>query len=164
MPDVVPDVLAKYSGIPFHKVLVTGRIKHFISAFGEHVIGEEVEKAMQLTSNDFPEVEIIEFTVAPQVTPNEGLPHHDWFIEFRSTPNDLQTFEKQLDLHLQSLNSYYFDLVSGSILKTLKIIPLQDQAFITYMKSIGKLGGQNKVPRLSDNREMAVELEKLRKV
>jgi hypothetical protein len=152
----------KFTSLFPHKILVTGRIKHFISAFGEHVIGEEVEKAMKLTQEEFPEVEIVEFTVAPQVNPSEGLPYHEWFVEFHNPPNDLQAFEKQLDLHLQSLNPYYLDLISGSILKTLNIAPLQDQAFITYMKSIGKLGGQNKVPRLSDNREMAVELEKLR--
>jgi len=152
----------RFTSLRPHKILVTGRIKHFISAFGEHVIGEEVEKAMKLTVEEFPEVEIVEFTVAPQVTPVEGLPHHEWFIEFRKPPQDLKAFENQLDLQLQSLNSYYLDLISGSILKTLKIIPLQNQGFIKYMKSIGKLGGQNKVPRLSDNRELAVELEKLR--
>lgn len=152
----------RFTSLLPHKILVTGRIKHFISAFGEHVIGEEVEKAMKLTIDQFSEVEIVEFTVAPQVTPKEGLPHHEWFIEFRNPPQDLKAFENQLDLQLQSLNSYYLDLISGDILKTLKIIPLQDQGFINYMKSRGKLGGQNKVPRLSDNREMAVELEKLR--
>jgi GH3 auxin-responsive promoter len=152
----------KFTSLFPHRVLVTGRIKHFISAFGEHVIGEEVEKAMKLTIDEFPEAEIVEFTVAPQVTPMEGLPYHEWFVEFRRRPNNLPAFEKQLDLHLQSLNSYYLDLISGHILKTLSIVPLQDQAFITYMKSIGKLGGQNKVPRLANDRNMADELEKLR--
>jgi GH3 auxin-responsive promoter len=152
----------KFTSLLPHKILVTGRIKHFISAFGEHVIGEEVEKAMKLTVEDFPEVEIVEFTVAPQVNPATGLPYHEWFVEFHRPPHDLQTFEKQLDLHLQTLNTYYLDLISGNILKTLSITPLENKAFITYMKSIGKLGGQNKAPRLSDNREMAVELEKLR--
>jgi len=151
----------KFTSIYPHKVIVTGRIKHFISAFGEHVIAEEVEKAMHLTVEEFPEVEIVEFTVAPQVTPVEGLPFHQWFVEFQQPPNDLQAFEKQLDLHLQSLNTYYLDLISGSILKNLEILPLQAQGFINYMKSIGKLGGQNKVPRLSNDRKMAVELEKL---
>jgi GH3 auxin-responsive promoter len=154
----------KFTSLLPHKILVTGRIKHFISAFGEHVIGEEVEKAMQLTIEGFPEVEIVEFTVAPQVNPTTGLPYHEWFVEFHRPPGDLQAFEKQLDLHLQTLNTYYLDLISGNILKTLSITPLENKAFITYMKSIGKLGGQNKVPRLSDNREMAVELEKLRLV
>ncbi len=154
----------KFTSLFPHKVLVTGRIKHFISAFGEHVIGEEVEKAMQMTVEQFPEVELVEFTVAPQVTPQEGLPYHEWFVEFRNPPNDLPAFEKQLDLHLQSLNSYYLDLISGSILKTLSIVPLPGQAFVTYMKSIGKLGGQNKVPRLANDRKIAGELEKLRSV
>jgi hypothetical protein len=151
----------KFTSLFPHKVVVTGRLKHFISAFGEHVIGEEVEKAMDLAIQEYPEVEIVEFTVAPQVDPREGLPYHEWFVEFRQPPNDLQAFEKQLDLHLQSLNTYYYDLVSGSILKTLTITPLRDGAFISYMKSIGKLGGQNKTPRLADNRKIAVELEKL---
>ena len=153
----------KFTSLYPHKVIVSGRIKHFISAFGEHVIGEEVEKAMKLTMEEFPEVEIVEFTVAPQVSPAVGMPYHEWFIEFRNPPKELHAFEKQLDLHLQSLNSYYLDLISGSILKTLNIVPLKDQAFITYMKSIGKLGGQNKVPRLSNDRKIADELVNLRK-
>lgn len=152
----------KFTSLFPHKVLVTGRIKHFISAFGEHVIAEEVEKAMDMTIDQFPEVEVVEFTVAPQVTPADGLPYHEWFIEFREPPADLTAFEKQLDLHLQSLNSYYFDLISGNVLKTLSIVPLVNKGFIEYMKSIGKLGGQNKVPRLSNDRKLAEELEKLR--
>ncbi|MEN8247417.1 MAG: GH3 auxin-responsive promoter family protein [Bacteroidota bacterium] len=149
----------KFTSLFPHKVHVTGRIKHFISAFGEHVIGEEVEKAMKLTIEKFPETEIVEFTVAPQVTPADGLPYHEWFVEFRQPPRNLQEFEKQLDLHLRSLNAYYDDLTSGSILRTLVVTSLQDQAFIKYMKSIGKLGGQNKVPRLADNRDIAEKLE-----
>lgn len=141
-----------------YRVLVTGRIKHFISAFGEHVIGEEVEKAMKFTLEKFPETEIVEFTVAPQVTPSEGLPLHEWFVEFVNMPNDLPAFEKELNLQLLKLNSYYEDLITGSILRNLKIYPLKRGAFIDYMKSIGKLGGQNKVPRLSNDRKIADEL------
>jgi hypothetical protein len=141
-----------------YRLLVTGRIKHFISAFGEHVIGEEVEKAMKLTMEKFSEVELIEFTVAPQVTPAEGLPHHEWFVEFASSPADLDTFSLSLDNHLRELNVYYDDLITGSILRTLKITPLKPNSFIEYMKSQGKLGGQNKVPRLSNDRKIADEL------
>lgn len=141
-----------------YRLVVTGRIKHFISAFGEHVIGEEVEKAMQRTREQFPEVEIVEFTVAPQVTPKEGLPHHEWFIEFSSSPNDLEAFKNTLDAHLRDLNTYYDDLITGSILQKLVITPLKRNAFIDYMKSQGKLGGQNKVPRLSNDRKIAEEL------
>lgn len=141
-----------------YRLLVTGRIKHFISAFGEHVIGEEVEKAMKQTMAKHPEVSLIEFTVAPQVTPVEGLPLHEWYVEFDVPPNDLASFEKDLDLHLQKLNTYYDDLITGSILRKLKIISLKKGAFIEYMKSKGKLGGQNKVPRLANDRKLADEL------
>ncbi|MDO1446055.1 GH3 auxin-responsive promoter family protein [Rhodocytophaga aerolata] len=142
-----------------YKLLVTGRIKHFISAFGEHVIGEEVEKAMQQAMKRHPGVELVEFTVAPQVTPAEGLPHHEWLIEFARMPENMQVFEKDLNAHLQQLNVYYDDLIVGNILKNLVITPLQKDAFRSYMKSKGKLGGQNKVPRLSNDRIIADELQ-----
>lgn len=138
-----------------YRILVTGRIKHFISAFGEHVIGEEVEKAMKTTMEKFPGAELTEFTVAPQVTPAEGLPHHEWFIEFTKAPADMLAFEQELDKSLRKLNVYYDDLITGSILRTLKITSLNRNAFIDYMKSQGKLGGQNKVPRLSNDRKIA---------
>lgn len=141
-----------------YRILVTGRIKHFISAFGEHVIGEEVEKAMKFTMEKFPEVELIEFTVAPQVTPADGLPHHEWLIEFNRAPQNITAFEKELDNQLRELNVYYDDLITGNILRTLKITSLKKNSFIDYMKSQGKLGGQNKVPRLSNDRKLADEL------
>ncbi len=141
-----------------YRVIVTGRIKHFISAFGEHVIGEEVEKAMKHATEIFHEVETIEFTVAPQVTPEDGLPLHEWYVEFSKSPYDFKRFEAEIDHKLQQLNSYYMDLVEGRILRSLKIIPLKKDAFRDYMKSKGKLGGQNKVPRLSNDRQIADEL------
>jgi hypothetical protein len=144
-----------------YRVVVTGRIKHFISAFGEHVIGEEVENAMKNTMKKFPGTELVEFTVAPQVTPAEGLPHHEWLVEFAQQPSDLQAFANELDSQLRSLNVYYDDLISGSILRTLQLTVLPKNAFIDYMKSIGKLGGQNKVPRLSNDRKIAQDLHKL---
>ena len=109
----------------------------------------------------FPEVELIEFTVAPQVTPQEGLPHHEWLIEFAKEPKEGEAFRLELDNQLRSLNVYYDDLISGNILRTLKISQLRKNAFIDYMKSLGKLGGQNKVPRLSNDRKIADELYKL---
>jgi acyl-CoA synthetase (AMP-forming)/AMP-acid ligase II len=141
-----------------YRLVVTGRIKHFISAFGEHVIGEEVEKAMKETMSSFDEAELVEFTVAPQVTPETGLPLHEWYVEFSAMPADLPAFEKQLNLHLQKLNTYYDDLIQGSILRNLKIYSLRKDAFRDYMKSEGKLGGQNKVPRLSNDRKIADKL------
>ncbi len=138
-----------------YRLVVTGRIKHFISAFGEHVIGEEVEKAMKAAIQKFPETSLVEFTVAPNVTPQAGLPHHEWLIEFASPPHDAQAFRAELDQRMRDLNVYYDDLISGAILEPLRISALRANAFIDYMKSKGKLGGQNKVPRLSNDRVLA---------
>ena len=143
-----------------YRIIVSGRIKHFISAFGEHVIGEEVEKAMKLTMQKFPSVELVEFTVAPNVAPSEGMPHHQWLIEFANPPEDIENFSLELDNQLRQLNVYYDDLITGNILRTLRIISLKKNSFIGYMKSLGKLGGQNKVPRLSNDRKIAEELVK----
>lgn len=145
-----------------YRIVVSGRIKHFISAFGEHVIGEEVEKAMKFTCQKFPEVELVEFTVAPNVAPAEGMPHHEWLIEFGRVPENSEAFALELDNQLRQLNVYYDDLITGNILRTLKITSLKKNAFIDYMKSQGKLGGQNKVPRLSNDRKIAEELGKFR--
>ena len=144
-----------------YRILVTGRIKHFISAFGEHVIGEEVEQAMKHTMQKFPEVELIEFTVAPRVSVQEGLPHHEWLVEFAKAPHNLEDFALELDNQLRGLNVYYDDLIMGNILRTLRITALPRNSFIDYMKSLGKLGGQNKVPRLSNDRKIADQLRKI---
>lgn len=150
----------KFTSKDPYRIMVSGRIKHFISAFGEHVIGEEVEKAMNYAIEKFPETEIVEFTVAPEVAPEEGLPRHEWYIEFTNLPDDVEKFTNELDAKLVSLNSYYEDLIKGGILERLKVIPLQKNAFIDYMKSQGKLGGQNKMPRLSNDRKIANQLIK----
>jgi hypothetical protein len=148
----------KFTSIDPYKIVVTGRIKHFISAFGEHVIGEEVEHALLSVANA-EGIGITEFTVAPQVNPPRGeLPYHEWFVEFVNAPRDLVTFSEKVDQALQKKNIYYFDLIEGSILQKLKIQPLQKDAFVTYMKAEGKLGGQNKVPRLSNDRKIAEKL------
>ena len=142
-----------------YRIIVSGRIKHFISAFGEHVIGEEVEKAMQYAMSQQPEVELVEFTVAPQVSPPEGgLPYHEWLVEFAKEPKNITKFARDIDQKLTELNVYYDDLITGSILQKLKIKSLPKNAFINYMKAEGKLGGQNKVPRLSNDREIADKL------
>ncbi len=144
-----------------YRLVVTGRIKHFISAFGEHVIGEEVEKALQRTLEYHPEVSVSEFTVAPQVNPEEGLPHHEWWIEFAHPPANMPAFERRLDESLRRLNTYYDDLIEGKVLSTLVVNSLRPGSFQAYMKSLGKLGGQNKVPRLSNDRVLAEGLGKL---
>jgi hypothetical protein len=136
-----------------YRVIVSGRIKHFISAFGEHVIGKEVEQAMQeATANT--KIRVSEFTVAPQINPNHGLPYHEWFIEFENEPDNLSALAKKIDESLQKQNSYYFDLIEGKVLQPLKITKVKTGGFQEYMKSVGKLGGQNKLPRLSNDRKI----------
>ncbi len=138
-----------------YKIIVSGRIKHFISAFGEHVIGEEVEKAMKQTLALHPEVSIAEFSVAPFVSQEKGKSYHEWLIAFEKMPNNIDAFKENIDNHLRKANSYYDDLIKGNILQKAVITPLENDAFQSYMKSIGKLGGQNKVPRLSNDRNIA---------
>jgi len=142
-----------------YRLLVTGRIKHFISAFGEHVIGKEVEEAM-LSAVGKSDARIVEFTVAPQVNPGQGqLPYHEWLIEFEKEPSDLKKFSLDLERSLLEQNIYYEDLIKGGVLQALKITILAKDAFRKYMKSQGKLGGQNKVPRLTNDRKIADILE-----
>lgn len=148
----------KFVSLNPYRLVVTGRIKHFISAFGEHVISTEVEQALRETAEKY-QANITEFTVAPKIQTKEGLPYHEWYIEFEKKPKDLQQFAADLDVALRKKNSYYDDLIRGSILQPLKIRLLSAQAFQNYMKSIGKLGGQNKTPRLSNDRNMAESLQ-----
>lgn len=142
-----------------YRIVVTGRTKHFISAFGEHVIGEEVEHSLMSVASDSG-VRITEFTVAPRIQVNGELPYHEWFVEFEQVPGDIAAFAGEVDRQLRNKNIYYDDLLTGNILQTLKIRPIRKGGFIDYMKSIGKLGGQNKVPRLSNDRRIADEMEK----
>ena len=144
----------EFTSINPHRVIVSGRIKHFISAFGEHVIGKEVEQALQEATKDIP-VSVTEFTVAPQINPVSGLPYHEWFIEFDETPEKLEELAFQIDKSLQDQNTYYFDLIEGKVLQPLKITVIKKNGFQNYMKSIGKLGGQNKIPRLANDRKIA---------
>lgn len=142
-----------------YKILVTGRTKHFTSAFGEHVISFEVEEAIKETM-EVTGCIVQEFTLAPQVNPSEGLPYHEWFIEFEKLPINIDEFESNLDQALRKRNSYYNDLITGAILRPLKISTIKKSGFNEYMKDIGKLGGQNKLPRLSNDRAIADKLEK----
>jgi hypothetical protein len=145
-----------------YRVVVTGRIKHFISAFGEHVIGEEIEKALRYAMERHKEVEVVEFTVAPMVAPAQGgLPYHEWLVEFATEPANPEQFIDDIDRRLTELNVYYDDLIKGSILRKLVLVSLRKNSFIDYMRANGKLGGQNKVPRLSNDRKIADELVKI---
>lgn len=153
----IGDTVEFTSLLPY-RIKVTGRIKHFISAFGEHVIGKEVEKALNDALLGTTTI-VSEFTVAPQVNPIQGLPYHEWFIEFEREPENMQDLAATMDRSMQKQNRYYFDLIAGKILQPLIIRSVKKGGFHTYMKSIGKLGGQNKIPQLSDDRKIADVLQ-----
>ncbi len=144
----------QFTSLQPYRITVSGRIKHYISAFGEHVIGKEVEQALKEATENT-SIVVNEFTVAPQTSPKNGLPYHEWFIEFENEPEDLVAFSLQLDQAMRKQNMYYDDLISGNILRTIKITKVPQNGFQDYMKSIGKLGGQNKLPRLSNDRKIA---------
>ena len=148
----------KFLSVDPYRLIVSGRTKHFISAFGEHVIGEEVEAALLKAAAE-ENVSVTEFTVAPMIATDDSKSYHEWFIEFENAPADMNAFAKKIDDNLRQKNVYYEDLIGGNILQQLKISPLRKNAFIDYMKSIGKLGGQNKVPRLSNDRNIAEGLK-----
>jgi hypothetical protein len=144
----------QFTSLKPYRVIVSGRIKHYISAFGEHVIGKEVESALQEAMQGTT-VRVNEFTVAPQITPSEGLPYHEWFIEFENEPDNLEDFALRIDHAMRKQNTYYDDLIVGNVLRTLVISKVAKNGFQDYMKSIGKLGGQNKLPRLANDRKIA---------
>jgi len=154
----IGDTVKFVSTTPY-RLIVSGRIKHYISAFGEHVIGEEVEHSLLKAAGE-ENVRITEFTVAPKIDGGDGKSFHEWFVEFENKPEDIRSFCLKVDENLRKKNIYYDDLVRGNVLQPLKISMVKKNGFIDYMKSIGKLGGQNKVPRLSNDRQIAMELEK----
>jgi hypothetical protein len=147
----------KFVSLDPYRIIVSGRVKHFISAFGEHVIGEEVEQALLKAASEL-NVSVVEFTVAPFIAQGEGKSYHEWFIEFEKIPTDMSLFSQKLNQYMCEKNVYYQDLIVGNILEPLHITSLDKNAFIDYMRAQGKLGGQNKVPRLSNDRNIANEL------
>lgn len=149
----------QFTSLKPYRIIVSGRIKHYISAFGEHVIGKEVEAALQEAMQET-DVRVNEFTVAPQITPTNGLPYHEWCIEFENEPEDLAAFALKIDNAMRKQNVYYDDLIVGHVLQTLVISKVAKNGFQEYMKSIGKLGGQNKLPRLSNDRKIVDLLKK----
>jgi hypothetical protein len=151
----------KFTTLFPHRVIVSGRIKHYISAFGEHVIANEVENAMKEATAGT-NIVINEFTVAPQITPSNGLPYHEWFVEFENEPDNMQAFAEAIDDSMRKQNIYYDDLITGNVLQKVVVSKVSKNGFQEYMKSQGKLGGQNKIPRLSNNRDIADNLTKIR--
>ena len=149
----------QFTSLKPYRVIVSGRIKHYISAFGEHVIGSEVENALK-EAMEGTIARVNEFTVAPQINPDSGLPYHEWFVEFENEPEDMKSFAEAIDNAMRKQNIYYDDLIAGNILQKVIVTKVSQNGFQDYMKSIGKLGGQNKIPRLSDNRNIVDQLDK----
>lgn len=148
----------QFTSLDPYRVIVSGRIKHYISAFGEHVIANEVENAMKEAINST-DIVINEFTVAPQITPASGLPYHEWFVEFEKEPENMEVFAEKIDNSMRKQNIYYDDLITGNVLRKVVITKVSKNGFQDYMKSQGKLGGQNKIPRLSNDRNIADNLK-----
>ena len=152
--------MVRFVSLKPYRVVVSGRIKHYTSAFGEHVIAEEVEKAVTHACSNTGS-EVVEFHLAPQLNPeNNELPYHQWLVEFKGMGKDCDQFAEALQSKMMELNTYYKDLIDGKMLQPLKVVILPQGSFTTYMKNIGKLGGQNKLPRLSNDRKIADELLK----
>jgi len=151
----------QFTSLKPYRVIVSGRIKHYISAFGEHVIGKEVENALK-EAMEGTTIRVNEFTVAPQINPSEGLPYHEWFIEFDTDasgePENFNLFAEAIDNAMRKQNVYYDDLIVGHVLRKVVITKVAKNGFQDYMKSIGKLGGQNKIPRLSNDRKIVDQL------
>jgi hypothetical protein len=147
----------KFVSINPYRIIVSGRVKHFTSSFGEHVIAEEVENSLKEALQKC-SAEVNEFHVAPEVNPKNGLPYHEWLIEFEKEPEKLDDFKLLVNESLQKQNSYYKDLILGNVLRPLEITLIRKNGFRKYMKSIGKFGGQNKIPRLSNDRKIADKL------
>lgn len=148
----------QFTSLAPYRVIVSGRIKHYISAFGEHVIANEVENAMKEATAGT-DIVINEFTVAPQITPSNGLPYHEWLIEFEKEPENIEIFAEAIDNSMRKQNIYYDDLIIGNVLRKVVISKVSKNGFQEYMKSQGKLGGQNKIPRLSNDRKIADNLK-----
>ena len=146
--------IVRFTSVNPYKIKVSGRVKHFISAFGEHVIGKEVEQAVKAASEKF-RIRVNEFSVAPQVNPEEGLPYHEWLVEFDEEPENALAYARHLDEEVQRQNIYYKDLIEGKILRPAVLSVVRKGGFHRYMAAIGKLGGQNKIPALKNDRSIA---------
>lgn len=144
-----------------YKFVITGRTKHFINAFGEELIIDNAEKGLQYACKKHG-AQVREYTAAPVFRDEHTIPHHQWVIEFSCPPDDVEAFADTLDAKLQELNSDYEAKRYKDInMVRLKIVVAEDGLFERWMRKRGKLGGQNKVPRLSNSREHIDELLKM---
>jgi hypothetical protein len=146
-----------------YKFYISGRTKHFINAFGEELIVDNAEKGLKFACQKC-NAQVREYTAAPVFRGEGVVPHHQWVIEFSKEPEDLDEFADALDSKLQELNSDYEAKRYKDInMVCLKIVKARQGLFEQWMKSRGKLGGQNKVPRLSNSRDYVEALIEMNK-
>ena len=151
----------KFTSLNPFRIRITGRIKSFINAFGEELIIENAEKALEKTLLSH-KINIVEYTVAPFFMNNKKSGFHQWLIEFKNPPNDLIKFKKELDINLQNLNTDYKSKRFKNItMSEIEIVTARENQFYDWLKAKKKLGGQNKVPRLCNDRKLMDELLKL---
>ncbi len=151
----------RFTCIDPYRIKVTGRTKHFINVFGEELIIENTDKALKNVSKKTG-CEIIDYTVAPIFMKGKQKGAHEWLIEFKTSPKDIDYFTELLDNALKALNSdYEAKRYNNMTLNRPKINVARPQQFHDWLKSKNKLGGQHKVPRLSNSRELLEELMKL---
>ncbi|MBR4363632.1 MAG: GH3 auxin-responsive promoter family protein [Prevotella sp.] len=144
-----------------YKFIITGRTKHFINAFGEELIVDNAEQGLAYACQQTG-AEVLEYTAAPVYMDNQARCRHQWLIEFSKAPADLSQFASLLDRRLQEINSdYEAKRYKNITLQHLEIVEARQGLFNEWMKLRGKLGGQNKVPRLSNNRDIIDQLLKL---
>ena len=149
-----------FTSLKPYKLKVTGRIKQQLSAFGEHVIVKEVEQAIEQAIYKTGNV-VNEFTVAPRFKSKNENACHEWFIEFENDKVNTKVFASHLDRELQNQNKYYKDLITGKLIDKPAIKKVSKGGFKKYMNNIGKLGGQNKIPKIANDRKIVDKIKKL---
>ncbi|MDR2810145.1 MAG: GH3 auxin-responsive promoter family protein [Tannerellaceae bacterium] len=148
----------RFTSLHPHKFIISGRTKHFINAFGEELMVDNADKAISLSSRKTG-AKVKEYTAAPLFMFNNVQGLHEWFIEFEKMPSSLHEFSALLDKHLQELNSdYEAKRYKGISLQSPRIIVARENAFYDWLRLKGKLGGQHKIPRLSNDRKLIEEL------
>lgn len=151
--------VVRFKSLKPYKLIVSGRVKHYISAFGEHVIAEEIDNSIIHISEKY-KIEISEFTVGPKIS-SEKNGCYIWAIQAEIEPAILEKVARDLDFKLSEQNQYYKDLLEGDIISPCKIILLKKGIFKKYLEKKGKYGGQNKVVRLSNDLKIIEEITKL---
>ena len=153
----------RFTSLSPYRIKVTGRTKHHINVFGEELIIENAEEALKKVSQ-LTDCEIVDYTAGPIFMEGSEKGAHEWIIEFKTPPDNLMHFQKTLDQTLQTLNSdYEAKRSNNTTLNMLKINQAKQGLFYQWSKNHGKLGGQHKIPRLSNKRDYIEELLEINK-